>query len=72
VGCGLRKEADSLTTVREAVDTVTFVDETCARCLVLLGYVCHVKQCTALHVDLLAETKRTSLSPSRRYAKTRR
>ena len=56
-----------MTKVREATHTVAFVDEYCAQYRALFANVRHFEQFTALHLGLLAETKRKSLT---RLAKT--
>jgi SRSO17 transposase len=50
-----------MTKVREATHTVAFVDEYCAQYRALFANVRHFEQFTALHLGLLAETKRKSL-----------
>lgn len=61
------KGGGALTKVREAAQTVAFVDEYCAHYRALFANVRHFEQFTALHLGLLAETKRKSLP---RLAKT--
>jgi SRSO17 transposase len=56
-----------MTKVREAAHTVAFVDEYCAHFRALFANVRHFDQFAALHLGLLAETKRKSLP---RLAKT--
>lgn len=56
-----------MTKVREAGHTVAFVDAYCAHYRALFANVRHFEQFTALHLGLLAETKRKSLP---RLAKT--
>ena len=53
-----------MTRVREAVHTVSFVDEYCAHFRTLFANVRHFEQFTTLHLDLLAQTKRKSLLKS--------
>ncbi len=63
-----------MTKVREATHTVAFVDEYCAQYRALFANVRHFEQFTALHLGLLAETKRKSLAAAgaKRRRPTRR
>jgi len=54
-----------MTKVREATHTVAFVDDYCAPYRALFATVRHFEQFVALHLGLLAETKRKSLVASR-------
>lgn len=58
-----------MTKVREATHTVAFVDDYCAHYRALFANVRHFEQFTALHLGLLAETKRKSLPRLARTAK---
>ncbi len=55
--------------VREASHTVAFIDDYCAHYRGLFANVRHFEQFCALHVGLLAETKRKSLPRMARTAK---
>jgi SRSO17 transposase len=50
-----------MTRVRPATPTVAFIDQYCAHYRGLFANVRHFEQCTALHLGLLAETRRKSL-----------
>src|SRR5262249_22538291 len=67
--CGVRplEGGGAMTKVREAAHMVAFVDEYCNHYRALFANVRYCEQFSALHVGLLAETKRKSLP---RLAKT--
>lgn len=69
--CGLRlpKGSGAMTKVREATHTVAFIDDYCMHYRGLFANVRHFEQFTALHLGLLAETKRKSLPRMARTAK---
>ena len=50
-----------MTRVRPAIPTVAFIDQYCAQYRALFHNVRHFEQFTALHLGLLAETRRKSL-----------
>jgi SRSO17 transposase len=50
-----------MTRVRSATPTVAFIDQYCAHYRALFHNVRHFEQFTALHLGVLAETRRTSL-----------
>src|SRR5262249_14662691 len=60
-GGGFWKEARPMSKTRPATPTVAFIDQYCAQYRSLFHNVRHFEQFTALHLGLLAETRRKSL-----------